>query len=79
MEDFLGQYQIPGFNPADASQAYTPPGTMLSLGENIANEIRNLRSFGALTPQQVNNRLSTLGNPLLQQIVNERLYGGGQR
>ena len=79
MEDFLGQYQIPGFNPADASQAYTPPGTMLSLGENIANEIRNLRSFGALTPQQVNNRLSTLGNPLLQEIVNERLYGGGQR
>ena len=77
--DFLGQFRIPTISPADTSRVYTPPGTMLSLGENIANEIRNLRSFGSLTPQQVNNRLSTLGNPLLQEIVNERLYGGGQQ
>ena len=76
---FLGDFVIPQLSLADVGRSYEAPPTTLRLAENFADEIKNLRSFGSLSPQQVNNRLSTLGNPLLQEIVMNRLYGGGQQ
>lgn len=44
---------------------------------DVANQIKNLRSFSFLEPQQVRESLSLFGNPLLEESVMQKLYKTG--
>jgi len=44
---------------------------------DVANEIKNLRSFSFLQPEQVKESLSLFGNPLLEESVMKKLYKTG--
>ena len=44
---------------------------------DVANEIKKLRSFSFLQPEQVKESLSLFGNPLLEESVMKKLYKTG--
>ena len=68
--DYVDPYNAPGLlNRALPLEGYSPI--------DVANEIKKLRSFSFLQPEQVKESLSLFGNPLLEESVMKKLYKTG--
>ncbi len=66
----------PMFEPYQAPAAYDPQA---NYANTVADQIRNLTSFPALSQDQVQNRLGLFNDALLQEAVMQNLYGAGGR
>jgi len=66
----------PQYEAYQAPAAYDPQA---NYAQTIADEIRNLTSFPALSQDQVQNRLGLFNDALLQETVMQNLYGAGGR
>ena len=66
----------PQYEAYQAPAAYDPQS---NYAQTIADEIRNLTSFRALSQDQVKNRLGLFNDALLQESVMQNLYGAGGR
>ena len=66
----------PQYEAYQAPAAYDPQA---NYAQTIADEIRNLTSFPALSQDQVQNRLGLFNDALLQEAVMQNLYGAGGR
>ena len=65
--------------PAQGYQAPPTYNPQANYAQTIADEIRNLTSFPALSQDQVQNRLGLFNDALLQEAVMQNLYGAGGR
>lgn len=81
--DFRKTYQAPGllelapqYEGYQAPAAYDPE---TNYANTVADQIRNLTSFPALSKDQVQNRLGLFEDSLLQEAVMQNLYGAGGR
>jgi len=81
--DFRKTYQAPELlELAPQYESYQAPASyapQADYAQTIADEIRNLTSFPALFPDQVQNRLGLFNDALLQEAVMQNLYGAGGR
>ena len=81
--DFRKTYQAPEllelapqYEGYQAPAAYDPEN---NYANTVADQIRNLTSFPALSKDQVQNRLGLFEDSLLQEAVMQNLYGAGGR
>jgi hypothetical protein len=81
--DFRKTYQAPGllelapqYEGYQAPAAYNPE---TNYAKHVADQIRNLRTFHALSKDQVQNKLGLFEDSLLQEAVMQNLYGAGGR
>ena len=81
--DFRKTYQAPEllelapqYEGYQAPAAYDPE---TNYANTVADQIRNLTSFPALSKDQVQNRLGLFEDSLLQEAVMQNLYGAGGR
>jgi hypothetical protein len=81
--DFRKTYQAPEllelapqYEGYQAPAAYDPQA---NYANTVADQIRNLTSFPALSQDQVQNRLGLFNDALLQEAVMQNLYGAGGR
>ena len=81
--DFRKTYQAPGllelapqYEGYQAPAAYDPE---TNYANTVADQIRNLRTFHALSKDQVQNKLGLFEDSLLQEAVMQNLYGAGGR
>jgi hypothetical protein len=81
--DFRKTYQAPGllelapqYEGYQAPAAYNPE---TNYANTVADQIRNLRTFHALSKDQVQNKLGLFEDSLLQEAVMQNLYGAGGR
>lgn len=81
--DFRKTYQAPELlELAPQYEAYQAPAAydpQANYANTVADQIRNLTSFPALSQDQVQNRLGLFNDALLQEAVMQNLYGAGGR